>query len=84
MKPTWQLEKFANDCLLAGINMSDLKWEDVKGLDRLDIITELEDLAKNAEETASAKVYGPSESYSWAGYAESIRAAIRKLKESDE
>lgn len=61
--------------------MSDLKWEDVGGLEKADILSELEEMAENAQGTSDAKVYGPSESYSWAYYAECIRAAIKKLKE---
>lgn len=63
--------------------MSDLKWEDVQGLARLDVITELEDLAVGAEETAAEAGFGPSESNSWLYFADALRAAARKLKESD-
>lgn len=57
-----------------------MKWEEVSQIDRSDLFTEMEELAVNAED--AAKAYGPSESYSWLGYAEAIRAAIQKLKES--
>lgn len=58
-----------------------MKWEDAGQFDRADLFTEMEELAVNAEERA--KVYGPSESYSWLRYAEVIRAAITKLKETN-
>lgn len=59
-----------------------MKWEEVSSIDRNDLLYELEEMAKEAEETANNSVYGPSESYSWQQYSLAIKAAIEKLKES--
>lgn len=62
----------------------ELKWEDVQGLDRLDIITYLKEMAEDNEVAAGSGVRGLSESYSLQYHAAAIKAAIRKLKETDD
>ena len=61
--------------------MGELKWEDVDGIERTDVIRELEYFAESCDE--SAVVHAPRETLAWQHQAAAVRAAIRKLRESD-